>query len=90
MEDVNKNLINVDEYMSDNESIYSIRSMEVFEEEINKSDSSDSGEEEFINEIGLEKTNSDYYDLVNLIKECEHEFKEGKGLDSNQCCFSRL
>ena len=41
--------------MSDNESIYSIRSMEVFEEEINKFDSSDSGEEEFINEIRLKK-----------------------------------
>ena len=58
--------------------IYSVRSMEVFEEEINKSNSSDSGEEEFIHEIGLEKTNSDYYDLVNLIEECEHEFEERK------------
>lgn len=86
IEDFQETLINVDEYMSDNESIYSIVSMET--EENTQIDSSESEEEELINEIGLEKLNLEEIQvntLVNISEECNHDFEKNKGLDSNQC-----
>ena len=73
--------------MSDNESIYSVVSIDV-EEQTNTESSSISEGEELINEIGLVDLNLE--DLqVNFmnIGECEHNFEKDTGLDSNPCCW---
>ncbi|WMV43464.1 hypothetical protein MTR67_036849, partial [Solanum verrucosum] len=92
IEDFQETLINVDEYMSDNESIYSIVSVEI--EETTRSDESDSANEELINEIGLEFNNIDLEELqintmMNVLQECTHEFERNKGIDSNQCILCK-
>ncbi|WMV29160.1 hypothetical protein MTR67_022545, partial [Solanum verrucosum] len=92
IEDFQETLINVDEYMSDNESIYSIVSVEI--EETTRSDESDSANEELINEIGLEFKNIDLEELhintmMNVLQECTHEFERNKGIDSNQCILCK-
>ncbi|MFV1224570.1 hypothetical protein QML00_28515, partial [Klebsiella pneumoniae] len=49
-------------------------------------DSSNSGGEELINEIGIENLNIDdlKINFMNII-ECEHNFEKDTGLDSNPC-----
>ena len=89
IEDFQETLINVDEYMSDNESIYSVVSVEM--EERNYSENSDSDNEEFINEIGMELKDLDLElsTMMNISQECNHEFERNKGIDSNQCVFCK-
>ena len=71
--------------MSDNESIFSIVSIDI-DENNKEEDSSNSEGEELINEIGMENLNMDdlKINFMNII-ECEHNFEKDSGLDSNPC-----
>jgi len=83
IEDFQETLISVDEYMSDNESIYSVISIDAIDGR--QQDSSDSEEETLVNEIGLDKIDLKIkdYTFVNIL--CDHQFCKGKGLDSQRC-----
>lgn len=92
IEDFQETLINVDEHMSDNKSIYSIVSVEVVKK--TQSDGSDSDNEALRNEMGLELKDLDLEELqistmMNILQECEHEFERNKGIDSSQCILCR-
>jgi len=68
--------------MSDNESIYSVISIDAVEG--GRQDSSDSEEETLINEIGLEKLDLNIKDYTFVNIQCNHQFCKGKGLDSQR------
>ena len=89
VEEFNEALLKVDEYMSDNESIYSIVSIDI-DEGNKEEDSSNSEGEELIDEIGIENLDIDdlKINLMNIIK-CEHNFEKNTGLDSNPCNWCR-
>ena len=76
--------------MSDTESIYSIISIDINYKDNPKSDSSESEEDNLVNELGQEMKDLDLNNLVinnlmNITQECIHEFQRNKGLDSNRC-----
>lgn len=94
IEETQENLLSVDEYMSDTESIYSIISIVAYDQD---NDTSSDDENDLITDFGVERN---YFDfdighfmnlecdkvIPNLLNnECKHQWQLEKGLDRNPC-----